>query len=306
MRHFQNDWNRSDKKVKFGHCPIFGVTLVGRRLRVYGSMYYNGRVSNQLMDPYDIHSSANVDTLASIFHALRLGFEELRAWYTGVFRGSLLRGVKLAELMHHPYPHVFLNSSGKKVRFGYSHQMSPPNLHIWYGDPHSSDWPNNADSFVVKFTQTYGEDVHRLLAEAGHAPNLFYCGPPYAACPELDVYRPITMVIIEYFWGGRPLVTGTGVPALTKQIRNIVELLHQHGMVHGDLRGQNVLYGRRMADIQVIDFDWAGKEGEARYPKDLSPAVKWPHGAEPGGLITTAHDWYWMDEFFKPGTRRMR
>lgn len=109
--------------------------------------------------------------------------------------------------------------------------------------------------------------------------------------------------------GGSPLVWGTGVPVLTKPIRDIVELLHQHSMVHhvhGDLRGQNVMYGRRKADIQVIDFDWAGKEGEARYPKDLPPAVKWPRGAEPGGIIAAAHDWYWIDEFFKPGIERRR
>ena len=50
----------------------------------------------------------------------------------------------------------------------------------------------------------------------------------------------------------------------------------------------------------IIDFDWAGKEGEARYPKDLSPAVRWPPGAKAGGLITKAHDWCFVDAFFKP------
>ncbi|KAI0739132.1 hypothetical protein C8Q80DRAFT_232263 [Daedaleopsis nitida] len=305
MRSFENDWTRNDK-LKIGYCPIFGVTVVGKRLRVYGSMYYNGWVSNQLMDPYDIHPSANVDTLACIFHALSLGLTDLREWYTGVLGGSVMLRVKPAELMDAPSADVFLDSSGRKVRFGYCHPMLRSNLHVWNGDPSPDDWPNSVDSFIIKFTHDYGEDAHRLLAEAGHAPKLYYCGPPYAAFSDLDVYRPITMVVMEYSWRGRALTRGTGVPALTKQIREVVGLLHANDMVHGDLRGQNVLYEESKNRVMIIDFDWAGKEGEARYPKDLSPAVKWPHGAEPGGLITTAHDWHWMDEFFTPGTRRMR
>lgn len=150
------------------------------------------------MNPFNIDSSVNIHALAFIFDALRLGFAELQEWYTasGVFSGIPLRGLKPAEVMRTPSPHLFLDSSGKKVRFGYRHRMSSSNLHIWKGDHHSSDWPNNADSFVVKFTHSYGEEAHRLLAEAGHAPKLFYCGPPYALYPDLDVYRPI----MDFFW----------------------------------------------------------------------------------------------------------
>ncbi|KAI0739156.1 hypothetical protein C8Q80DRAFT_1204517 [Daedaleopsis nitida] len=281
MRRFENDRTTGLKTLKIGYCPIFGVTLVGRRLRVYGSMYCNGWVSNQLMDPYDILPSANVDTLASIFHALRLGFTDLREWYTRVFSGSILLAVKASELMHTPSPDVFLDPSGKKVRFGYCHQMRSSNLRIWNGDPSSADWPNSVDSFIIKLMQTYGEDVHRLLAEAGHAPKLFYCGPPYAAFPDLDVYRPITM-----------------------RIREVVKFLHDNGMVHGNLRGQHVLYEEDDNNVKLIDFDWGGKEGAARYPKDLSPAVKWPPGAEAGGLVTRAHDCYQVDDYFTPGMRK--
>ena len=38
--------------------------------------------------------------------------------------------------------------------------------------------------------------------------------------------------------------------------------------VHGDLRVQNIL----VVDdsISILDFDWAGKEGEVRYPQELN------------------------------------
>lgn len=43
-------------------------------------------------------------------------------------------------------------------------------------------------------------------------------------------------------------------------------------------------------EVQFVDFDWAGVEGEARYPLTISPTVKWAPGIVGGQLILQAHD----------------
>eukprot|EP00197_Chlamydomonas_leiostraca_P010975 CAMPEP_0202884864 /NCGR_PEP_ID=MMETSP1391-20130828/41369_1 /ASSEMBLY_ACC=CAM_ASM_000867 /TAXON_ID=1034604 /ORGANISM="Chlamydomonas leiostraca, Strain SAG 11-49" /LENGTH=701 /DNA_ID=CAMNT_0049568097 /DNA_START=242 /DNA_END=2347 /DNA_ORIENTATION=+ len=42
--------------------------------------------------------------------------------------------------------------------------------------------------------------------------------------------------------------------------------------------------------VALIDFDWAGVEGSARYPPFLHPAVPWPPGVGAGALIQQVHD----------------
>jgi hypothetical protein len=42
--------------------------------------------------------------------------------------------------------------------------------------------------------------------------------------------------------------------------------------------------------VFLVDFDWAGRSGEARYPHFMSRDVAWPPGASDGELITFEHD----------------
>ncbi|PIL34742.1 hypothetical protein GSI_03523 [Ganoderma sinense ZZ0214-1] len=54
-----------------------------------------------------------------------------------------------------------------------------------------------------------------------------------------------------------------------------------------------------LARAYLIDFDWAGKEGEARYPVDptLNPDVEWPRPVSelPGQLITKDDDLFMLE-----------
>jgi hypothetical protein len=77
------------------------------------------------------------------------------------------------------------------------------------------------------------------------------------------------------------------------------------GFVHGDVRPPNVLLKlpldlpavAELAELNVeslpivfVDFDWAGTEGEVRFPPLLNPRVPWPEGVEGGGFIRKEHD----------------
>jgi hypothetical protein len=43
-------------------------------------------------------------------------------------------------------------------------------------------------------------------------------------------------------------------------------------------------------EVKLIDFDWAGKEQQVRYPLFLSEEIKWADGVTPGGIIEKKHD----------------
>ncbi|KAG6900734.1 hypothetical protein C0993_003760 [Termitomyces sp. T159_Od127] len=83
---------------------------------------------------------------------------------------------------------------------------------------------------------------------------------------------------------------------IRNKVRGIVQELHEGGFVHGDVRDINVLVdpgSLQSADVMVflIDFDWAGAAGIARYPYDVNTEmVRRPEGVEGGGLILLEHD----------------
>ena len=51
--------------------------------------------------------------------------------------------------------------------------------------------------------------------------------------------------------------------------------------------------------VAFLDFDWAGVEGQARYPPLMSQVVPWPPGAEHGALISADHDRQLLASSFK-------
>ena len=63
--------------------------------------------------------------------------------------------------------------------------------------------------------------------------------------------------------------------------------------VHGDLRPQNIIVAENK--VYIIDFDWAGKDGEATYPPTLNTASNWAPGVMPNCQITKEHDNYQLN-----------
>jgi hypothetical protein len=56
-----------------------------------------------------------------------------------------------------------------------------------------------------------------------------------------------------------------------------VDVLHQGGFVHGDLLDANTMVARDCWDdekdprnVQLVDFDWAGRKGEKEYPSNVN------------------------------------
>jgi serine/threonine protein kinase len=69
----------------------------------------------------------------------------------------------------------------------------------------------------------------------------------------------------------------------------VVSILHQAGIVFGDLRDNNILYaqtdGLAESRVFLIDFDWADRDGEGRYPATLNLDSVLTYG-----IMRKAHD----------------
>ena len=84
-------------------------------------------------------------------------------------------------------------------------------------------------------------------------------------------------------------------------IRCALKVLHNGGLVFGDLRHPNIMVTKSPADRygdnewhgQLIDFNWSGKKGEATYPTMLNDKIlkiKWAPGVEAAAVILSQHD----------------
>ena len=79
-------------------------------------------------------------------------------------------------------------------------------------------------------------------------------------------------------------------------VQRAVKLMHDNDMVHGDIRLGNILIAKAGEGddigtrVKIVDFDWAGKAGEVRYPLRLSQVINWPEGVMSYAPITKAHD----------------
>ena len=74
------------------------------------------------------------------------------------------------------------------------------------------------------------------------------------------------------------------------QLRMAMDGLHEAGYVHGDLRGPNLLIAKD--GLKLVDLDWCGKAGEARYPASINVGsdIEWHKGVLRDGFIEKAHD----------------
>jgi len=97
--------------------------------------------------------------------------------------------------------------------------------------------------------------VHTHLAGKGFAPQL------HSVITKENLWN---VVVMDYIPEGEPFSLKKHGD-LYSQVENAVEVLHTEGYVHGDLRSPNIIV-HKSKQIFILDFDWAGKEGEVFYP----------------------------------------
>ena len=140
--------------------------------------------------------------------------------------------------------------------------------------------------------RSYGMGVHAHLATQSMAPQLYGTS---------DVQGSATVVIMELLEGSwvtlfdyRNNRYPNGIPSdpkgrLLTRLEAMLESLEAAGMVHGDFRMANIMVKPGEEEkAKLIDFDWAGAAGNARYPVTRSHCLGYPGCA--GGLIDADDD----------------
>ncbi|KAF7304249.1 hypothetical protein HMN09_00826100 [Mycena chlorophos] len=139
------------------------------------------------------------------------------------------------------------------------------------------------ESVLVKFVPTgrYGTKAHTLAATAKLAPPLY-------------VFRPATD-----HWDTRYSIAVMGYVAPTvrgpetkhvQALKNLQQFLDASGLVHGDLRVQNIMF-EADGSIKVVDWDWSAHAASRPvYPLDLNRDAYRQAGIVPGGAMLQEHD----------------
>ena len=293
---------------------MFLVGLAGPHLAVSEAIFAERFISQRLTDylyvgPLQtLHGRSPADDsvrrVARVLRALRKGTDELIDYYSNLQftmpttlmpHSSSLRDPSLIPAPSVPIssrvvPPSFRKFTTAGVRYAveYSRRLAPsfPAKAVFKAKIIRTTDKAMHD-VVIKFTHMYCEDAHRKLAEVKRAPRMWFC----------DRVESVGMyVVVMDYEGGEQTDKPLECKAHIEQLREAVKTLHDAGYVHGDLRGPNVLV-TASEGLKIIDFDWCGKEGEARYPADISlvPGLPWHDGVRRGGKITMEHDNYMLE-----------
>eukprot|EP00919_Chromeraceae_sp_WS-2016_P059054 GHVR01140341.1.p1 GENE.GHVR01140341.1~~GHVR01140341.1.p1 ORF type:complete len:502 (+),score=39.79 GHVR01140341.1:141-1646(+) len=257
-----------------GHCcPSLLVDLFGPYIGIRGAVWTSRPCISSLSDIVGFLDVRQDPTLslrqARVMMALRVGLSQLKEFYESISEPFLAE----KQLMF-PYTRSYVDEGGHNIMFSYSGFLEEENTRqnpIFKAEEDLSHRP-----VVVKFCRAYGVEVHRHVASEGFAPQLY-------ACQQIGSWY---MVVMEWI-DEKDL--SKGVPLEITQLQQIQSCLVNGGFVHGDLRLPNFLVNKH-GKIMLCDFDWAGKEGETRYPVVLNRGIDWPEGAEIGAIILFEHD----------------
>lgn len=144
------------------------------------------------------------------------------------------------------------------------------------------------EEVLVKFCDRYHGGSHTIVAQANLAPELFFCEQIQG-----DVFMVITKFIngqdAHFRFEHRVLPE-----EIMNDVRSAIKQLHNAGLVFGDLRRPNIMIEKRpdREHALLIDFEWVGQDGQARYPALLNDSgeIKWPIEVKPHAIMKKEHD----------------
>lgn len=193
----------------------------------------------------------------------------------------------------YPFRSYFTSRDNSKVEFEYQERLHRHKLLFRVS---TSEQNRN---LLLKFTQKYSKGAHEHCASHKIAPELY-------AIEEMA--GGWMMVVMEYLNEETyTLLCNSRIPEqiLRTGVRNAVFFLHRGNFVHGDIRGVNIMVKREWnecdvtGNVKLIDFDWAGQEGSARYPPNVNyEQVERPREARDGLFITKDHDDFMTNHLF--------
>ncbi|KAK0464293.1 uncharacterized protein EV420DRAFT_1302561 [Desarmillaria tabescens] len=274
VRHFWAQKNRANYR-NAACCPTPVLAVAGPWIGVLGAVFTDKLIIEPLTDlirVVDLHlNSPHYRRIARLFHVFGNCLTSLANYWD-----TLVIPTIPVTSMEHPryYPHVKGYTSNNST----TSSISPPNR--------STRYPLS----------------HRILANADLAPKLLYHGPIDSSA-DAPSYGSLCMVVMEGVEGTNAFVRYQGRKApesFVTSVREAILKLHEHDFVFGDLRRQNIMLTRD-DKVKLIDFDWAGKDGEAEYPMRPSEKIRWAPGVGAMEKLHKAHDMFMIDKLFYEG-----
>jgi serine/threonine protein kinase len=231
-------------------------------------------------------NESHITHVARTFYALKANLKKLTSYYESLDSTVDL----LVDSRYFPSITAYRPHGGGHVKFKYVGflENSPDCITL-----HARTETMPVQDIVVKFVDRYGQRAHQILADQGLAPKLLYCGSPRLDDKDPS-YQSISMVVMEYVDGdtlavAKQKMSEASVETLRSAVQRALDLLHDNGLVFGDLRPPNVMITKD-GKVKLIDFNWAGEEGQAKYPSLISPGIPWPEGVKALAVMRKKHD----------------
>jgi hypothetical protein len=277
-------WSKRDGPKRHC-CPWILMEVLGQEIGLSGAVWAAGR-------PTCLPLSLNVPFLpvpadrdlflmqARLCMALRLGVTHLVEWYS-----KLGDSIPPSPQANFPFPRrARFEGIDQEVVLQYTGMFGNGEVHrkmLFVAKRTDTE-----QSVLIKFTQSpYGTEVHHAVAAKDLAPALH----------DVRQEAGLLMVVMELICGSYPLTSReSSREKVTQDLLLVQKILEENNFVHGDLRPPN-LHVTVDGRLVVFDFDWAGSEGEVRYPDVLNPTERWPPGAAVGCHITKEHDKFMID-----------
>jgi hypothetical protein len=272
--------------------PTFLLVITGTHPSIAGAIFLGTQAVSATLVGYNnltqVMPSAQLDEVfvnshdrlvwhtAHTLRALRKCMDQLGDYYKNMQADDVPSDVL------HPAPHFKEFQSGQdSFQLMYrSHllgdQLSERSVFLADAVPRSN--PNSPIKCVVKYAERYGKEAHEFMAAANVAAELLYC--------EWDKTVGLWVVVTRYYKRKEKAIPTEQSRA---RLRKGLEDLHKKGLVHGDVRGGNILVDSN-GDAWLIDFDWSERVKVARYPSLLNDKLQWVSGVEAGNLIMPEHD----------------
>ncbi len=271
---FQDGMNR-----EISVCPTLLIELAGPNMSFSGAVFADRAICDQLTPMVSLlwqpHSPLMLQA-ARCFTALRAALLSLRFFYDFVYDEAQAKRPLQRQLLS-PYPAAFtdLHNTHTQVQLTYTGKLGRL---CFKGvvDQMGCETP-----VFVKFCRSYCREAHDILASRGFAPTVL----------GLKALPGGWFMVVMQFADGCQWDESASKPA--KALQDAVQVLHEAGFVHGDLRSNTILVVQH--GVHIVDFEWAGIANQATYPFFMNHTdLTWPDGASDGLPITKEHDLSWL------------
>jgi hypothetical protein len=280
---------------------LLSYYFTGPNIQVLGAVYlaaeYVEVLSPSIPLYFNPYNSSAMEGLLRFMTALRHLFQSI----CKVYEHPTNHVVDKTQVVF-PYPQSYSLNIGvpepyQTVSFAYSERLS--NIRLVFT---ALTKAKPAKDIIVKFgSGQYGAEAHQAAVTAGLAPAIL----SYSHLPG-----GMWMVVMEPLQNDfKPCDEFNELSgSLTTTIRTSLDLFHALGYVHGDMRDSNVFVRKRTGpskdatwECKFIDYDWAGREGDVKYPIGVynNGSVWRPEQYMDGKVITPDDDRAMMKEFFK-------